>query len=114
MDEAPRLKASIWVQAQVRTLGLTAVPVVVSRRGDPEAGSVLLKVNRLNKGCEVLTQVRTNEGRAAWIRGTGTSPVPEDEADAYIARQVKRDADLWVVEIEDLRGDFAPAEPIVS
>ena len=114
MDETPRLKASIWVQAQVRTLGLSAIPAVVSRRGDPIAGAILLKINRLGKGCEVLTQVRTNEGRQAWMRGTGTTLVAEADADAYIARQVKRDADIWVVEIEDLRGDFAPAEPVVS
>ena len=45
-DVTPRLKTALWVQAQVRRCDLELIPVVVARRGDPDAGSVLLKLLR--------------------------------------------------------------------
>jgi hypothetical protein len=48
----------------------------------------------------VLTQMRTNDGERGWMRGTGPAPVDQEKADAYVARQVKYDSDLWVLEFE--------------
>lgn len=103
MDEV-RLKAKLWVQATVRTCIAQGMTAVVARKGDEDAGAVLIKQNFLGGGFKVLTQVRAVDGSRAWLAGTGAEPVTESVADAYVARQVGRDGDLWVVEIEDRSG----------
>ena len=99
-----RLKTSLVIQAAVRLCALRAVPIAVTRRGDEDAGAILLKLNRRDLGFSVLAQTRSKNGESAWIRATGEALVDEQTADAYIARQIQRDPDLWVVEIEDREG----------
>ncbi len=99
-----RLKTKLVVQAAVRLCAQRAVPIIVARRGDEDAGTILVKLNRGDLGCTVLTQTRGNSGELAWLRATGEAPVDEPTADAYIARQVARDPDVWVIEIEDRDG----------
>jgi len=111
---APRLKTDIWAAALLRRWNHhTAVVATLVRRGDNDAGSVLLKINRLNGTATVLSQTVDAQGNRAWLRGTGAAPIADVEAEAYIQRQRKRDPDLWVIEIEDRGGLFAPDEPVI-
>ena len=98
MSEA-RVKAKFWVQAALRLGEQQARPGMVVRSGDPDSGGIMV-VLRSRAGLSVLTQMRAGEGDAAWLRATGPEPVDEATADAYVARQVGRDPDLWVVEFE--------------
>lgn len=95
----PRLKAGVWVKMALRMGDRDGRPGVVVRRGDPDAGSVLV-VLRGREGLCVLSQTRTPEGALAWLRGTGVAPVAEADADAYVARQLRYDPDLWVLEFD--------------
>lgn len=93
-----RIKAGLWVRAALRLGDAAGRPGAVLRRGDADAGGVLV-VLRGQAGLSVLSQVRA-EGEVSWLRATGPDPVDQATADAYVERQVGRDPDLWVVELE--------------
>ena len=95
----PRVKASIWVSMALRMGNANGQFGAVLRRGDADAGGVLT-VLRNRDGLCVLSQVRAADGAAAWMRGTGPTPVDQETADAYVDRQLKFDPDLWVLEFE--------------
>lgn len=78
---------------------LSGRSAMVLKKGDEDAGGILCLL-RGRDGCVVLAQTRDPEGRPAWLRGTGRDPVPEPEAEAYVARQTARDPDLWVIEFD--------------
>ncbi|MGQ9370833.1 DUF1491 family protein [Azospirillum sp. A39] len=101
MDD--RLPTNLWVMGHIRAADAQGVTMMVLRKGDPSRGTLILKLNRLDGTFAVLVQVRRDE-RLVWSRATGADPVDEATADAYIARQVKYDPDLWVVEVEDRQG----------
>ena len=98
---AVRLKAEIFVRAQLRLCDQAMLPAVVRRKGDPDAGTVLIKLDRLDGNCVVFSQVRTIEGEMAWMLATGDDPIPNIDGEAYITKQLKFDPDIWVLEIED-------------
>ena len=95
----PRVKSGLWVQMALRMGDLAGQPGMVLRKGDADAGGVLVVLHG-RAGVQVLTQVRTAAGMPAWTRGTGPDPVDQAAADDYVARQLRRDPDLWVVEFE--------------
>jgi hypothetical protein len=107
MAEA-RVKAGIWVSMALRLGNASGRYGAVLRKGDADAGGVLV-VLRGRDGLVVLNQVQSATGEPAWMRGSGPDPVGQDTVDAYVARRVQRDPDLWVLEFEspDLQPPFA-------
>ena len=104
MSDDGRLPTELWIKAHIRRCFADGIPATVARRGEANTGTVLLKVNQLEKGCRVLTQGRDMDGQLAWLPALKGALVEESEADEYIARAVARDPDLWVVEIEHRDG----------
>ncbi len=102
MAEA-RVKARIWVDMALRMGNASGRFGAVLHKGDEDSGGVLV-VLRGRGGLFVLSQVRTVSGEPAWMRATGAGAVDQQAADAYVARQIKFDPDLWVLEFESPDG----------
>ncbi len=99
-----RLPTHLWIQAHIRSCSVEGTPATVMHKGERMSGMLLLKLNQLDLGCRVLTQMRDIDGKLGWMPALKGELVTEREADEYIERAVKRDPDLWVVEIENRDG----------
>lgn len=99
-----RLSTELFVQGHVRQCFARGITAVVAHKGDAWGGSIILRLNLLGPGSRILTQTRDQDGEIAWLLVQGGALLDEMEASAYIDRQVARDPDIWVVEIEDKAG----------
>lgn len=107
-----RLKAKIWIQAQLRLLDLHCIHAVISRHGDEDAGAIYIKLIRSRTDVTVYSPRTGPNGERGWGRGTGPEPVAEYQADDYITRQANFDPDIWVLEIEDPKGLYGIDGPV--
>ena len=96
-----RLTSGFWVAAYLARLRLADIPAYVTR-GDDNAGAVVVKVATLDGRAQAFRRLFD---LAADARVWGTlAEGPEAEVDALLARERKRDPDLWVIELEDRQG----------
>lgn len=97
-----RLPTGLWVEAALKPLADKGIYHYIHNRGDPGSGLILLKLNNLSGQCRLLTLQRNFETDALeWVLALDNELVAEKDADAYSARAVEIDPDLWVIEIED-------------
>lgn len=104
-----RLKTTIWVSAQLRRCQINGIFGAVRRHGADEAGAVFVKVALLD-GTALLyapaPQSAYDDSRPVErvFVSTSSQPVPEQVVEERLAREIRFDPDLWIVEIEDKAG----------
>jgi hypothetical protein len=101
----PRLKSALWVAAYLRTRAAEGVPGVVARKGDETSGSVLVRIDLLDGRSRIFSASYGIDGARIWMPALKDDPASDSDVEAYIARSISRDGDLWVVEIEDRTGE---------
>ncbi len=97
-----RIKTEIYVQALVRRVNADCVGVI-ARRGDTDAGGIYVRVNRLDGRSGLLVAFTDMNGERRW-RVLASHLTPDGEIDDMLTREIARDPDMWVVEIEDKQG----------
>lgn len=103
------LKASIWVAAIIRRAEVEGAFAALSKKGDEDAGAVLVKVCTLDGNAVLYRPIRNMDGDRIWLP---QGPDREFEIDQAIAKRTKTDPDIWVVEIEDKQGRHFLTEPV--
>jgi hypothetical protein len=98
-----RLKSELYVQALLRRVQGAMCAAYVLARDDNDAGGIFVRVNRLDGSAGVLNMFTDMDGAQSFrvILPLGSA---EAESDALIKREMQRDPDLWVVDIEDAHG----------
>ena len=103
-----RIKSELWVQAYLRGCQGQGIAAVVVRRGDESAGAIYICINRLDRTVMLYgpapAGLEGGDTERRWVRCFAAGIITEEEAASYLARQVKFDSDIWIVEIEDRAG----------
>jgi hypothetical protein len=100
----PRLKTEIVVQAGIRYCEQELLFAALRRRGDPDAGALLVKVSRLDGTAAVFARSHSLDGALEWRRATGEGWIPDGDAEERLAKEINFDPDVWIVEVEDREG----------
>jgi hypothetical protein len=103
-----RLKSAIWVAAYVRRCHIKGAFAAVRRRGAEEAGAVFVKVSRLDGTADLYVpapQSAFGEARPTERLFTQSFAARADtDVETYLAREIRFDPDVWIVEVEDRSG----------
>lgn len=103
-----RLKAEIWVKAYLRRCAVQGAMGVVARHGDDDAGAIYIKVLRSDGRSALFGPAPAGLTDAdfdrRWVPLLNGAFVGEEEIGREMAREMKIDGDLWLVEVEDREG----------
>lgn len=112
MDE---LKTEFWASALIRRAQIGGAFAGVVRKGDRDAGAVMVKVATLDGKARLYGPARNGEGDRIWLDlSAGPLGDVEAEVDAHIRKRAETDPDLWVIEVEDKQGRHFLQEPVDS
>jgi len=96
------LRTEIWVRAYLRVLDQKCLAAYVAARGDPDYGSVLVKITDRNGQTRIMQRgFDMARDRTRWLcvaEGEGA------DLDPVIERQKSHDADLWILEVDSPDG----------
>ncbi|HVK80539.1 MAG TPA: DUF1491 family protein [Verrucomicrobiae bacterium] len=112
MDE---LKTDFWASALIRRAQIGGAFAGVVRKGDTDAGAVMVKVATMDGKARLYGPARNGEGERIWL-DLSAGPLGDVEADvdSHVRKRADTDPDLWVIEVEDKLGRHFLQEPVDS
>lgn len=112
-----RLRSDLWVSAYLRRCGVEGAAAYLRRRGAAEAGSIFVKIDRLDGHAALFgpaPQSALGEGDRLFVPLYKEPWRDPATIEARLKRELEFDVDLWIVEVEDRLGrnflDLAPSD----
>jgi len=105
-----RLKSAIWVSAYLRRVQAGGAFAAVRRRGNEDAGTIFIKINRLDGTAELFGPAPQSAADDGWPTDRAfmsclkTFPALEEDSEAYLVKEIRFDPDVWIIEVEDRQG----------
>ncbi|MHB2169888.1 DUF1491 family protein [Alsobacter sp. R-9] len=105
-----RLRSDVFVSAYLRRCAVDGAYAVLRRRGAAEAGAIFVKVDRLDGHCALYgpapqSLAAEDDPARRFVRLHDAETIDPATAEERLAREVRFDSDLWIVEVEDRRGE---------
>jgi hypothetical protein len=106
-----RLKAKFWVAAYLRQVQLSDAFATVARHGDDDAGHIFIRVMDHDGRSGLLSATTDIDGNRVW-RVVQALTKMESNLDELLEREIKRDSDCWIIDVEDRLGHHYLTEKI--
>lgn len=96
----PRLASSVLVGGLIRKAEIDGGFGAVLAKGDPTAGSVIVILLERGGNPQVLERILQPDGSYSWQASVGQVSDKTSEVPELIARRMRFDPDLWVLELD--------------
>jgi hypothetical protein len=95
-----RLSSKIIISALIRSVEAEGGFAAVLRRGDENAGAILVVAREKGANPVLFERLYGLNGIARWTETPTRSIENETDLSEYLARRGNRDSDLWIIELD--------------
>lgn len=103
-----RLRSDIWIAAYLRRVMAGGAFVAVRRKGIPEGGVILIRIDRLDGSGTLFgpapPSLSSEDGDRRFRRLHDAETMPNNFIEDRLAKETKFDPDCWIIEVEDRQG----------
>jgi hypothetical protein len=101
----PRLPAHLEVGALIRRAGAEGGFASVLKRGEPDAGTILVVLTERGANARVYERMPRPDGSREWTLSRKEDVENKVEFDDWLNRRTIQDPDLWIVELDIANGE---------
>lgn len=95
-----RIASGLFANSLIRSAFGAGGSAAVLAKGDPTSGAILLITAEKGVVRGLLERIPGHDGRSFWAQKSTQIIENKQQLDDYVARERRRDPDLWVIELD--------------